>query len=160
MCEDGGFLWDVAALTRTKAHHTVDLPGTISHWAIQRSPRVSLQSPQSINSHSCQSFLSESHLTLHPAEMPSPPAQTILSVTRMPHQLSCEQVSWSTTGRRTCCRTSACCPSAVDEDTCKNLYEPLRVHLSLFLTFDLSIQPKYVNMSSFPSLERRPQPVT
>lgn len=58
LCEDGGFLRDVAALTRTKAHHTVDLPGTINRLAIQRSPRVSLQSPQSINSHSRQSFLS------------------------------------------------------------------------------------------------------
>lgn len=37
-------------------------------------------------------------LTLYPAVMPSPPAQTILSVARMLHQSGCEQVSWPTTG--------------------------------------------------------------
>lgn len=58
-----------------------------------------------------------SELTLHPATMPSPPAHTILSVARTLHQSSCEQVSWSTTGRRACWRTSAGGPSAADEDT-------------------------------------------
>lgn len=34
LCEDGGLLEDVAALTRTKAHHTMDVPGAISVLAI------------------------------------------------------------------------------------------------------------------------------
>lgn len=55
---------------------------------------------------------SSDQLTLHPAVMPSPPAQTILSVARTLHQSACEQTSWPTTGRRACCRMSGEGPSA------------------------------------------------
>lgn len=42
LCEDGGLLEDVAALTRTKTHHTVNIPGAVSVLAIQRATRVPL----------------------------------------------------------------------------------------------------------------------
>ena len=43
MCEHSRLLEDVAALTRTKAHHAVDLPEAIRVLAIKGATRVSLQ---------------------------------------------------------------------------------------------------------------------
>lgn len=43
MCENCGLLEDVAALTGTEAHHTVDVPGAVSILAIQGAARVSLR---------------------------------------------------------------------------------------------------------------------
>lgn len=43
LCEDSRFLEDVATLARTKAHHTMDIPGTIRVLANQGATRVSLQ---------------------------------------------------------------------------------------------------------------------
>lgn len=43
MCEDGGLLEDVAALTRTKAHHAVDVPGAVRVLAVQGAAGVSLR---------------------------------------------------------------------------------------------------------------------
>lgn len=42
LCEDSRLLEDVAALTRTKTHHTANIPGAVSVLAIQRATRVSL----------------------------------------------------------------------------------------------------------------------
>lgn len=54
--EDGGLLWDVAALTRTKTHHPVGFPGTISCLAVQRSTRVSLQPSESTSAANVTAF--------------------------------------------------------------------------------------------------------
>lgn len=59
----------------------------------------------------------EKWLTLQLASWPSPPAQTMLLVTRLPHQSYLLQVSWPTTGRRACCRTSAIGPPAWEKRT-------------------------------------------
>ena len=55
-------------------------------------------------------------LTLQLARSPSPPAQTMLVVTRLPHQSFLEQLSWLTTGRRACWRASARGPPAGYKD--------------------------------------------
>ncbi|TNN76580.1 hypothetical protein EYF80_013230 [Liparis tanakae] len=88
LCEDGGLVEHVAALARAEAHRAVDGPGAIGVLATQGPTR--------------------------PAVTPSPPAQTILSVARTLHQSGREQVSWPTTGRRACCRTSAGPPLAAE----------------------------------------------
>lgn len=43
LCKDRGLLEDVAALTGTEAHHTVDIPGAVGILAIQGTARVSLR---------------------------------------------------------------------------------------------------------------------
>lgn len=53
-----------------------------------------------------------STLTLQLDSWPSPPAQTIFSVTKLPHQSGLLQVAWSTMGSRACCRISARGPPA------------------------------------------------
>lgn len=42
MGEDCGLLEEIAAQARTKAHNTMDLPGTISILAVQGSTRITL----------------------------------------------------------------------------------------------------------------------
>lgn len=42
LSEDGGLLEDIAALTRTKTHHTVNIPGAVHVLAVQRATGVSL----------------------------------------------------------------------------------------------------------------------
>lgn len=54
----------------------------------------------------------EEALTLHPPTIPSPPAQTMLVLTAIPHQSRREQVAWSATGISACCRLSAMGPPA------------------------------------------------
>lgn len=43
LCKDRGLLEDIAALTGTKAHYAVDVPGAVGILAIQRASRVSLR---------------------------------------------------------------------------------------------------------------------
>lgn len=49
---------------------------------------------------------------MHPATTPSPPAQTMVVLTAIPHQSSWEQVAWSATGIKACCSLSAMGPPA------------------------------------------------
>lgn len=67
----------------------------------------------------CCLFLSlvATTLTLQLASTPVPPAQIILSVTRLPHQSDLVQVGMPTTGRWACCRMSAMGPPALEERT-------------------------------------------
>ena len=51
MCEDCGLLEDVAALTRAKAHHSVNVPGAISVLAIQGATGVSLRGSAHTHTH-------------------------------------------------------------------------------------------------------------
>ena len=42
LCKDSGLLENITALTRTEAHHTVDVPEAIRVLTIQGATRVSL----------------------------------------------------------------------------------------------------------------------
>lgn len=117
--EDGGLLIVVAAHAGAEAHHAVHVPGAVAVLAVQGTSRVSLRNKRERNVHEAAAqaprmFVKrkEKVLTLQLASLPSPPAQTMLLVTRLPHQSYLLQVSWLTTGRRACCRMSAIGPPA------------------------------------------------
>lgn len=121
--EDRGLLGVVATHAWAEAHHTMDIPGTIRVTTVQGTTRVSLKGGRQTNERVSQGFtgsftvgkIKRIRLTLQLASFPSPPAQTMLLVTRLPHQSPLVQVAWSTTGRRACCRMSAIGPPAVQE---------------------------------------------
>lgn len=140
--EDGGLLVVVAAEAGAEADDAVDLPASVTVLAVQGAARVPLfNATNSLKTWNCrfQTRLarkrqcclfrpefgtSDFRLTLQPATTPSPPAQTILVVTCEPHQSYLEQVAWSTTGRRACCRISAMGPPAVSSrDGCQLMKE-------------------------------------
>lgn len=116
--EDRGLLVVVAAHAGAKTNHAVHIPGAIGTLAVQGSARISLKSRREmcmrlqLRLYVCLWHTKEKWLTLQLASWPSPPAQTMLVVTRVPHQSYLLQVSWPTMGRRACCRMSAIGPPA------------------------------------------------
>lgn len=99
----------------------MDIPGAIRVLTVQGTTGVSLQGNSEEYLHELRISFHINHyfqgigLTLQLASTPSPPAQIMLSVTRLPHQSPLEQVEWPTTGRRACCRMSAMGPPALEE---------------------------------------------
>lgn len=99
----------------------MDVPGAIRVLTVQGTTGVSLQGNSEEYLHELRIsfhinlYFQVIRLTLQLASTPSPPAQIMLLVTRVPHQSLLEQVEWPTTGRRACCRMSAMGPPALEE---------------------------------------------
>lgn len=82
-------------------------------------------------------------LTLQLDSLPSPPAHTIFSVTKLLHQSGLLQVAWLTMGSRACCRISARGPPA-------GKIEIIRVS-SLLLTQDCQRQKVLLTPKTAPA---------
>ena len=88
-------------------------------------------------------------LTLHPATTPSPPAQTMVSLTMGPHQSGLVQVAWSTTGSRACCRFSAMGPPAGRKNKPGGQYTSGGTFTFTFRPFSRHFYPKRLTISTF-----------
>lgn len=122
-----GFLHFIAHKGWNKTGHALDVPPTVLTQTVQRTTRVSLKEKQTETCNRKQptfrdsSFDSDGYKvacfdashTLQPDTV-SPPAQTMLRFTLMPHQSLRLHTLCSTTGSRACCSLSGMGPCAED----------------------------------------------